>query len=159
MPSTSSRRRSSMLLIGVVLLMVNFPVVHSWWLDRQLATDGVETTATVVGVDSVASDEDGRRFVSVRFDEEIDPAQEAWPAVVEAAVADGLSEGDEIPVRVVPEGPRAFEVEGQVHSRTGLYTTLAADAVIAAIGWLLWRRGGRRTPEDDADDEPGTSPV
>ena len=150
MPSPDpGRRRRNVLLLAFVVFMVNFPVIQGWWHDRQVASDGVETSASVVGLDRNGSGADADHFVSFRFPEDVDPEQEPWLALVGADTWDTLETGGEVAVRVVPGSPAAHEVEGQVHGRAGLVTTLVADLVIGLVALLLWRRGrGRRRADE-----------
>lgn len=137
--SDPGRRRRHLLVLAFVVLVINFPMLHSWWLDGRLAASGVESNATVLNTDASGSDDDPDRWVSFRFTEEVDPGQEPWIALVDERTWTGLEVGDDLPVRVVPGTPQAFEVEGQRHSRSGVVTTLAADAVLALGAYLFWR--------------------
>lgn len=148
--SDPGRRRRNALLLAFVVFMVNFPVVQGWWLDRQVVADGIETTATVLGLDRNGSGAEADHFVSFRFSEDVDPEQEPWLALVEADTWDGLAVDGDLAVRVVPESPAAHEVEGQVHSRVGLVTTLIVDVVLGLIALLMWRRSRRPADEPTA---------
>jgi hypothetical protein len=145
--SDPGRRRRNVLLLAFVVFLVNFPVVQGWWLDRQVASDGVETTATVVGLDRNGSGAEADHFVSFRFSEDVDPEQEPWLALVDGETWSALEIGGDVPVRVVPGSPAAHEVEGQVESRVGVVATLVADVVIGLVALLLWRR--RPRPADE----------
>ena len=144
-PSPEPRPRRSrgwlgLLLIVVVLLMVNLPFVHSTWLHWQTERSGVEVTARVAD-DTV---QDGRSYVGFVLPDEIDgepvPADErGWTVQVDEEVRAQAVAAGELTVRVLPERPSAFAVDGEVRGPGALVVTLAVDVLILAGAVLLWR--------------------
>lgn len=136
-----SRRLRAGLMVALLALMINLPLAFSLSTARRVSTDGVDVQATVVRTWVAGSGEAQRHWLSFTLPEQIDPQQvesaaEVEPAVRAAAAADGT-----VTVRVLPDRPTAYRVEGQVVHRGGLWTTLAADALLALLVLVLWRTG------------------
>lgn len=146
--STPSRRPAVLLLGVVVLALVNLPLLHSAWQTRQVERSGVEVQAEVVD-DTV---EGGRSFVAFALPEEIEgerlaEGERGWTVEVtdearRTAVADG-----ELTVRVLPDNPSAYSVEGQVRGAGALVVTLVVDVVLLLVALLLWRFRRRVRPQ------------
>ncbi|MEI5673354.1 MULTISPECIES: hypothetical protein [unclassified Nocardioides] len=143
--STPERRaggggRLGLMLVAVVLLMVNLPLAHSTWLRWQLERSGVEVTARVVA-DTV---QDGRSYVGFALPEDVageqlDEDERGWTVEVSEDVREQAVAAGEIEVRVLPERPSSYAVEGEVRGSGALVVTLVADVLLLAGGLLLWR--------------------
>jgi len=136
-------------VLGVVVLaLVNLPLLHSTWLEQRVERSGVDVRAEVVG-DQV---EGGRSFVGFVLPDEIEgellsDGERGWTVEVTdearlTAVADG-----ELTVRVLPDNPSAYSVEGQVRGSGALVVTLVADVVLLLVVLLLWRFRRRVRPQ------------
>ena len=142
-PPRSSRRRSRVALVVLLVLFINLPLAHSSWTRWRIDGSGVDRTVRVVSTD-VLSPEDGANYwVSFRYPEEIDPDQEVWPAEVDRATFERAEETGELGVRHLADKPSAYVADGEVRSRLGVVVTVLADVVLALALLLLWRYGGR----------------
>lgn len=135
-----TRRTRYVLVLLLALFLVNLPLVHGLWTDRQVAAVGIEVTATVVDHDTVQGD----HLLSFRFPRSIDPDQLTRRVQVDAATYDRVVETGELPVRVLEDDPAAYTVEGEVTSPAIVVVTLIGNLVLAIVALLLWRYGGRR---------------
>lgn len=147
-PRAGGGGRFGLLLVAVVLLMVNLPLAHSTWLRWQVERSGVEVTARVVA-DAV---QDGRSYVGFELPEEVDGEQLAegdrgWTVQVGDDVRAEAVAAGEIDVRVLPERPSSYAVDGEVRGSGALVVTAVADVLLLAGGLLLWRYRRRAHPE------------
>ena len=117
-----------MLLVGLLVLLVNLPLLHSTWVDRRVQGSGIDVTATVVDDRVVAGQE---YWVSFTFPEDVDPDQKAWDAQVDEEAYDDAVASGQIRVRVLDGDPSAYRAEGAVQSRVPLVITLVADLILA----------------------------
>ena len=142
------RRPSGKALVLIVLLaaMINLPMVHASWTDWRVSQVGVEVTADVTDVDELPPVADPGYFVAFRFPAEIDPDQDEWIAEVDRATYDAADAAGTIEVRVLPDRPSAYTVEGEVTHRAGLVVTLIADLALVLVVLLLLRSRGRVRP-------------
>lgn len=129
-----------MLLVGLLVLLVNLPLLHSTWVDRRVQGSGIDVTATVVDDRVVAGQE---YWVSFTFPEDVDPDQKAWDAQVDEEAYDDAVASGQIRVRVLDGDPSAYRAEGAVQSRVPLVITLVADLILLVVLLLLFRYGGR----------------
>ena len=129
-----------MLLVGLLVLLVNLPLLHSTWVDRRVQGSGIDVTATVVDDRVVAGQE---YWVSFTFPEDVDPDQKAWDAQVDEEAYDDAVASGQIRVRVLDGDPSAYRAEGAVQSRVPLVVTLVADLILLVVLLLLFRYGGR----------------
>ncbi len=137
-----SARIRTLLLLILLALVINLPLAHSTWSDAQLDRNGIDVTAVVVDHGTLPPEDDPRFFIDFRYPEEIDPAGGEWsvgvsPATYDAAVASGMLE-----VRVLPDRPSRFRVEGQDTSNLVVGLTIVADLILLALAILTWRFGG-----------------
>jgi hypothetical protein len=137
------RRTRYVLVLVLGAVLINLPLLHSTWTDRQVDRNGVDVHATVLQHRTVG----GQHLLSFRFPESVDPDQDTWQADVDATTYDRAVEAGEIGVRVLPDDPSAYQVDGQVTSRSLLVMTLLADVLLLLSALLLWRLGGRRRPQ------------
>lgn len=135
--------RSSWVLIAVVIALVNLPLVHSTWTRSSVERSGVEVLADVTEARNLGSAETPSWWLSYRLPKAIDPEQAIWSAEVDAAAYEKAEEVGTVPVRVIEGTPATAIVEGEVRSSAGLIGTLAADAVLLVMMFLLWHFRGR----------------
>ena len=136
---TPSRRRAAWLIL-LLAVVVNLPILHSWYQNQKVATSGQDVTATLVDHRVVAGDE---FWISFTFPKKVDPDQKKWQAEVSKEAYDDAVASGEVTVRVVEDDPSAHRVEGAVESRVPLVITAIADVILFVIILLLWRYGGR----------------
>jgi hypothetical protein len=127
------------LLVGLVVVMINLPFVHSSWQDHRIDTDGVDVTATVT---DTAVDGDNH-FVSLRVDESADQPAFEGTVRVEKATYDDAAGTEQVRVRVLPGSTTVWRVEGESRSRVGLVITIVADLCLLVLLLLLMRFGSR----------------
>src|SRR4051812_42855713 len=113
---TPSRRRAALLVV-LLAVVVNLPLLHSWYQDQKVASSGTDVTATVVDDRVVGGDE---FWISFTFPEDVDPDQKDWQAEVSEEAYDDAVASGEITVRVVEDDPSAYRVEGAVQSSVPL---------------------------------------
>ena len=143
-------RGGGILLLVLLALVINLPVAHGAWTNRQLDRDGVDVSATVVDHGTLPPKDDPKHFVDFRFPESIDPEGRAWSVGVSRAAYDDAVATGRIEVRVLPDSPATFRVEGEKTSGLVLGLTLFADVVLLAMVVLTWRFAGllgRRRPD------------
>jgi hypothetical protein len=132
-------RWGRLLLVVGALLVINVPyALHARALHRA-ETDGVPVTAAVTSV--IASGNDLR--VDFRLPRDVDAKQTQRTVLVDRPTGLAAQRTHELEVRVLKGHPGAFYVDGQVRSRTALFLTLVADAVVLLMLVLSWRLGGR----------------
>ncbi|MFC4785836.1 hypothetical protein ACT8ZV_15255 [Nocardioides sp. MAHUQ-72] len=139
-------RPRSVLLVLLLAVLVNLPVAHDGWTRWRVERSGTDVTATVVDHTVLGSGSGAEHYLSFRYDEDVDPDQRTWTVEVDEATYDAAVADEQLTVRVVPDDPGAYSVDGEVTSRVGLVLTLVADLVLAALVLLAWRLGGRRRP-------------
>ncbi|WP_309648384.1 hypothetical protein [Nocardioides sp.] len=139
-------RRKALLLIALLVLLVNLPLAHSTWTRSRVERSGTDVTASVTDTREVTSDDETGYLVEFRLPADIDPEQTLWTARIDAPTHDQAVETGQLDVRVLPDQPSAYVVEGQVSGRIGLWITLAADLFLLVMGFLLLRSRGRSAP-------------
>ena len=128
------------LLLLLVVVLVNFPVVHEAWTAHRLASQGEDVRATVVH----ARSDDGRHLVDYRLPEDVDPKRTVFSAQLDGPAYDVAHETEILMVRVVPGEPGTNRPYGEVESSLLTVAALGADVillVVAGLGW--WRRRKR----------------
>lgn len=130
-------------MLVLLLGLVNLPLAHSTWTTSRVERSGVDVTATVTDTRAMSSGDETGYLVEFVLPEDVDPAQERWTARVDDATHEQALETQELAVRVLPDQPSAYVVEGQVANRVGLWITLAADLFLLLMGFLLLRFRGR----------------
>lgn len=158
-PIPWNARTRRLLFVLVMLFILTFPLVNTLLTRARIDRDGVDVQGTV----SRAVDDDGRYLVAWTFPEEIDPAQDAYSAVVSRATYDEARTTKRVEVRVLEGEPRRHHVEGEVYSRSPWVFTIVGDLIVLVVG-LWWVKVGRRRPslrllamrdlEAVGDDEP-----
>ena len=143
-------RRGGILLLVFLALVVNLPVGHGIWTNRQLDRDGVDVSATVIDHGTMPPKDDPKYFIDFRFPKSIDSEGRQWSVGVSKVVYDDAVATQRIEVRVLPDSPSTFSVEGEQTSGLILGLTLFADVILLAMLVLTWRFGGsmgRRRPD------------
>jgi hypothetical protein len=136
-------RLKNALLVGLVVVMINLPFVHSTWQQHRIDRDGVDVTATVTDHD----EDDGHRLVT--FEVAGTDDRSGFGGTVdldEAAYADAV-DTQQVQVRVLPGSSTVWRVEGQTHSNLGLVITVVADVFLLVLVLLLVRYGSRLRQE------------
>jgi hypothetical protein len=141
------RKRRGWILVAVLVVLINLPLVHSTITEWRVDRSGVPVTAEVAENEVTGSDDDPSFWLGIRFPEEIDPDQGAWPVQVDRETYETAVESGEIEARVLESNPAAFRVEGEQRSRLGLITTVIADAILLLILLVIRRFGRREEPE------------
>jgi hypothetical protein len=140
-------RPKAVLLVLLLVTMINLPIVHSTWTRWKVERSGTDVTAPVVGHDVLGSADDPEYYVSFRLSREIDPDQHAWPVQLDKASYDEAVASRTLDVRVLPDQPSAYSVDGQVTGRLGLVITLLADLALLVMVALAWRFRGSLRPQ------------
>jgi len=132
-------RLKNVLLVGLVVVMINLPFLHSSWQNHRISADGVDVTATVTDHDDAGGDS----FVTFRVDESDDqPAFAGTVRLDDAAYADAVESG-QVQVRVLPGSAVVWRVDGESKSSVGLLITVMADVFLLVLILLLLRFGSR----------------
>jgi hypothetical protein len=142
-----SRRVRSWLMLGLVVLMINLPLVHSTWTRWQVDRNGSDVTATLVDNDVLGADDDPAYWIAYTLPRDIDPDQLEWAREVDKATYDEAVASGTVTVRVLDGNPVTSRAEGQVVGTAGLVATLVADLLLVAFLWVLWRFGRYGRPE------------
>ncbi len=132
-------RWGTTLLIGLLFAVVNLPLLHSLWLDRQVRTEGIDVVAQVRSDRVIDEDGDPTYALGFVFDEGLDPEQQPYAVSVDRATFDEAVRTRELDVRVLEDDLDVQEVEGQVTSSVALVVTLLADVFLLAISVLFLR--------------------
>ncbi|MEO9322387.1 hypothetical protein ABFT23_02800 [Nocardioides sp. C4-1] len=142
-PGRAARtRRRALALVVLLVVVVNLPFAHGWWVGRSIEADGVEVTATVT-----ATRDSGGGLVEFRYDRDVDPEQRTWTAAVDGPGFERAVDDETIRVRVVPGRPERYEVVGESGSGVLVVLTVVADVFLLLALALIWRRrpaGGLR---------------
>lgn len=140
MGGVSERRRISAWVVVFLVALVNLPLVHSTYLDRQVASSGVEVDARLTG----HAVEGSSYAVEFEYGPDIDPgaALPRFTARVDREAYDRAVTSGAVQVRVLADRPSAYEVHGHVPSRAALWATLVADLLLLGVVALFW--GTRR---------------
>jgi uncharacterized protein DUF3592 len=131
-------RLKNVLLVGLVVVMINLPFLHSSWQNHRIAADGVEVSATVT--DHQDADE---RFVTFRADEDGDQPAFGGTVRLDPAAYDAAVESEQVQVRVLPGSATVWRVDGESRSQAGLFITVLADVFLLVLVLLLLRFGSR----------------
>lgn len=130
--------------VGLLVVVVNLPVAHSWWTSGRLDAEGERVEVTVVESAELPPEDDPRRWVAFRYPEPVDPDQRAWPVELERGAWEAAVARGTLDVRVLPGNPAAYDVPGEVARRLGLVVTFGANAIVVVVLLAAWRlRRGR----------------
>jgi hypothetical protein len=136
-------RLKNALLLGLVVVMVNLPFVHSSWQHHRLEQDGVTHTAVVTDLDRDGED----YYVRFRVEETDGQPQFDGRVRVDESTYDTARDSHEVEVRSLPGSTAVWDVEGEVTGRLGLVITLIADLSLLVMVLLLVRFGSRLRSE------------
>lgn len=157
-----SRRLKTILLVGVLVAMVNLPLLGSLLQDRDLRTDGtrVEVAAEPVEVADPSGDELDRlvavalpdavveAVVGEQAEDGAAPAQDERIVVqLEQAAYDDVVASGRAEVVHLPDNPKVYRVTGRETGNTALVTTLAVDAALVVLVGLFLALRHRLRPE------------
>ena len=134
-------------MLGLVVLLINLPLVHSTWTRWQVERNGSDVTATLVDNDVLGAADDPAYWISYLLPSDIDPDQLEWAREVDKSAYDAAVASGTVTVRVLDGNPVTSRAEGQVVGRAGLIATLIADLLLVAFLWVLWRFGRYGRPE------------
>ena len=135
-------RLKNVLLVGLVVVMINLPFLHSSWQNHRIATDGVDVAATVTDHDEAGGD----NFVTFRVDESGDQPAFGGTVRLEEEPYAAAVESEQVQVRVLPGSATVWRVEGESTSSVGLLITVMADFFLLILVLLL--RFGSRLHSD-----------
>lgn len=140
-------RRRFLLLVAFVAVVINLPVLHGSWTQSRIERNAIRVDATVTDTATLPPEDDPKYILEFTLPRDVDPEQRAWSAQVDRATFEDAAAVESVGVRVLPDDPAAYEVDGQVSSRLGLLITLFADLVLVGMVALMWRPGLRRTTD------------
>jgi hypothetical protein len=132
-------RPKNVLLVGLVVVMINLPFLHSSWQNHRIAADGVDVTATVTDHD----EDGGDHFVTFRVDESGDQPAFGGTVRLEDEAYAAAVESEQVQVRVIPGSATVWRVDGESRSSVGLLITVMADVFLLILLLLLLRFGSR----------------
>ena len=145
-----SRRRSSLLVLVLLAVVINLPLLHSTWTQWRVERSGVHVTGAVTDHRTVGTGDGAQHLVWFTLPEEVDADQQVRRAEVERTTYDDAVESARVGVRVLEDDPSAFQVDGAVESHATLVATLVADAFLLVVLLLLWRLRGMTRPQLEA---------
>jgi hypothetical protein len=131
------------LALVAVTLLINVPIANTAWVRYRLASEGLETTATVHKAEGVPKDDPGAWFVRYSLPENIDPEGRQFSTEVDKQTFEEAKASEEVTVTYLDGKPRAHVVEGQVTRRFGLFLVGLADVVLLLM-FLLYFFFGRK---------------
>jgi hypothetical protein len=127
------------LLVGLAVVMVNLPFVHSTWQDHRIDDDGVDRAAAVTD-----HQQDGdTNYLTFRVDEEGEEPGFEGTVRVDEATYETAVDTRQLEVRVLPGSTNVWRVPGEVEGGIGLVITIVADVFLLILVLLLARFGNR----------------
>lgn len=126
----------------VTALLVNLPLVHSTWTANRIERDGVATTATVTDHGTAGA----WQWLEFRLPADVDPAQPTGRVEVDEATYESAVASGELEVRVLPDDPSQYRVDGEAGGGVVVVVTLLVDLVLLVLALLVWRFGRGRVP-------------
>ncbi|MQW77103.1 hypothetical protein GHK92_14580 [Nocardioides sp. dk4132] len=160
MPSSSdpgrTRRGRGALLLLLVLVLVNVPTLIGVWNRQQVERSGEDVAAKVLQTRPT----DSGVLVSFTYPKDSGiEADTAYAVEVDRETGERAGETGTLSVRVRPENPATYVVDGEVSDRSALVLPLVLNGLVLLIALLLWRVRGRMRPElvlrAGGDLEPG----
>ncbi len=148
------RRLKNVAVLALVVVLINLPLALSTWTDLRVARAGTDVSAEVTVARNLGTAAEPRWWLSYRFPEDVDPEQGAWAAEVDRATWASAQESGEVTVRVLEGDPSRHTVSGEVRSWAGLWSTLVADGILAALLVLVWRARVLRRRDEEPDPDP-----
>lgn len=135
-------RPKSIVFLVLVAALINLPMLHGIWLNSKLDRQGVDVTAEVID----DRDRPGDYLIAFRVPAEGDREEFTGVAKVDQETHDQAVRTQEIEVRILPDTPGAYRVEGQVTGRVGLVITLLADLLLVILVGLMLKFRSRLRP-------------
>ena len=132
-------RLRNVLLVGLVVVMINLPFLHSTWQAHRLQTDGVDITSAVTDRDRNGD----KLFVTLQVTETADQPGFDGTVRVDEATYDDAAATHQVQVRVLPGSTTVWKVEGELESNVGLVITVIADLSLLVLVLLVVRFGAR----------------
>jgi hypothetical protein len=140
------------LVVLVAVFLVNLPLAHQAFTDRQISTSGRDVEATLLASRTI----EGDHLVEYRLPRSVDRARARYTARVDATTFRQARASEVLLVRVVPNKPSANRPVGEVNNRLFAVVAISADVVLLVVGLLLfrrWRRTSRHEVVAVAHDE------
>jgi hypothetical protein len=137
MAGVSSRRGVWILTVGIVALLINLPIAHSWWTSYRLDTVGVTTTATVKEAEALprGSADPQKFFIVYQLPREADPEGREFTAEIDEQTFTTAKSSKQIDVLYLEGKPGANRVAGSRSGSIGIWIAVLAD--LALVGALL----------------------
>jgi hypothetical protein len=136
-------RLMNVLLVGLVVVMVNLPFVHSSWQDHRLDSDGHDLVLPVTGHEARGDE----RFVRFEVKDVAGYPDFSASAAVDLATYDDAVASRHVQVRVLKGSTAVWRVHGATTSHVGLVVTVVADVSLLVMVLLLVRFGSRLRQE------------
>lgn len=148
MSSRLSSRAVAVALAISLMLLVTVPVLLSLWTSWRLNAVGVETTAQVVGTDTIppGSAKPDRFLIRYHLPPDADPQHGEYVAEVDQKTWQAATADKQVPATYLPGNPGANVVEGHVSNNVMLWLVIAADLGMLAVLALALKFGDR--PEE-----------
>ncbi|WP_203337796.1 hypothetical protein [Nocardioides limicola] len=124
--------------VGLLLLVINLPLGHAWWVERRLDREGVDVVATVTQAREVPPT--GRLFIEYALPGDFlaDGEPRLWVAEVDERTFEVARDSEMVRVTVLPGDRTVHRVVGRVVQRFGLWITVAADVMLVGVLVLWW---------------------
>jgi len=135
-------RAKNIVLVVVVAAMINLPFLHGLYLNSKFENEGVDVTAQV----DEARDSDGDYLLSFTVPGTEDRDEFSGVAQVDQETFADAERTGEVIVRLLPDNPGAYRVDGQVRNRMGIIITVLADLFLALSVLLLVKFRSRLKP-------------
>lgn len=132
-------RVKNVLLVGLAVVMVNLPFVHSSWQDHRISSDGVVLSGEVTDQDV----KDDEHYLTFQVAAGVDQPAFGGTVRVDEATAQTAEDSGQVEVRALPGSTTVWNVVGEERSRLGLAVTLMADLFLLVMVLLLARFGSR----------------
>ena len=136
-------RLKNVLLVGLVVVMINLPFVHSTWQQHRL--DQRRRRHRRHG--HRPRRDDGQQSVTFEVADTDDQPGFGGTVRVDEATYDDAVATRQVQVRVLPGSSTVWQVEGETHSNVGLVITVVADVFLLVLVLLLLRFGSRLRQE------------
>jgi hypothetical protein len=120
----------------MAVFLVNLPLVHQTWIDRQLAQSGRVVAASLVDARRAS----GNYLVDYRLPRSVDAEGTRFSARVDRTSFAKAKESGVLPVRVVPDKPATNQPVGAVSSPVFLVVAVVGDLVLLLVGVVGYRR-------------------
>ena len=139
----SSRRGVWILTVGIVALLINLPIAHSWWTSYRLDSVGVATTARVLEAESLprGSADPQKFFIVYQLPRDADPERREFTAEIDQETFTAAEASKQIDIVYLEGKPGANRVDGARSGSLGLWLAGLADLALIAALLLALRYG------------------